>query len=411
MEIPELLAPAGNLEKLKTAVRYGADAVYLGGQNYGLRAKAQNFTLQEISKGVNYAHQHKVDLYVTVNIIPHNQDLEELPDYIKQLAELNIDGVIAADPGVVAIVKEVAPELKIHLSTQANNTNWRSAYFWQQQGVERIILARELSLSEIKEIREKVDLELEMFGHGAMCISYSGRCLLSNYMINRDSNRGNCAHSCRWQYTLMEQERPGEYYPVFEDDRGTYIFNSKDLCMIKHIPEIVAAGVDSLKIEGRMKSLHYVATVTNIYRRALDRYAEAPQNYQFKEEWLAELKKISHRQYTTGFYFGQPGPTEQNYDSSGYSRTYDFMGLVKDYSSQQQEAVVEVRNKFFQGDIVEFFGPQVTSFQQSVDYIINEAGERVESAPHPKELITIPVAKEVQPGDLVRRKREEDTDD
>ena len=407
MSIPELLAPAGNLEKLKTAIRYGADAVYIGGENYGLRDKAQNFTLEEMKKAVEFVHSRDKKLYVTVNIIPHNSDLEGLPGYIEKLNNLSIDGVIIADPGVQAIVKEKAPGLKIHLSTQANTTNWRSALFWQQQGVERVILARELSLAEIKEIKKKTDLELEIFVHGAMCISYSGRCLLSNYMTNRDSNRGRCAHSCRWQYALVEKERPNEYYPIAEDEQGSYIFNSKDLCLIEHIPKIVDTGVDSLKIEGRMKSLHYVATVTNVYRQALDEYIKDPADYKFKKEWFAELKKISHRQYTTGFYYDPPEAKDHNYESSGYSRNFDFMGVVKDYFPNQKEAQIEVRNKFFQEDVVEFFGPGRNSFSQKIDYIKDEKGIFIEEAPHPKQLITVPVNKEVEAGYLVRRERGE----
>ncbi|MGM0501744.1 MAG: peptidase U32 family protein [Bacillota bacterium] len=407
MQVPELLVPAGDLEKLKVAVIYGADAVYLGGSEYGLRKKAGNFTLAEIKTGVKFAHEHDVKVYLTVNIIPHNQDLEGLDQDLKEVAKTGIDAIIVADPGVFAIAQEVVPQLEVHLSTQANNTNWRSAQFWKQQGVSRVILARELSLAEIKEIDQQVDISLEAFIHGAMCISYSGRCLLSNYMIDRDSNRGNCAHSCRWKYSLMEEQRPGEYYPIEEDEQGTYIFNSKDLCMIEHIPELVDSGLDSLKIEGRMKSLHYVATVTNVYRRALDHYAQNPDNYNYQEQWLTELQKISHRHYTTGFYFGYPGGSEQNYETSGYSRSYDFMGVVQDYNAATQEAVIEVRNKFFQGDEVEIFGPQTVTFSQTIETMENEEGLEIEEAPHPKQLITVKVKNEVHKYDLVRRQKED----
>ena len=407
MELPELLVPAGTLEKLKVAVMYGADAVYLGGPNYGLRKKAGNFSLEEMKKGVEFAHERDVQVYVTVNIIPHNQDLEGLDEYIADVAATGIDAVIVADPGIFSLVQEVAPELEIHISTQANNTNWRSAQFWQQQGAERIILARELSLEEMTEIDQRVDVSLEAFVHGAMCISYSGRCLLSNYMIDRDSNRGNCAHSCRWQYTLMEEQRPGEYYPIAEDERGTYIFNSKDLCMIEHIPKLIETGLDSLKIEGRMKSLHYVATVTNVYRRALDAYAKEGENYSCQEQWLGELKKISHRHYTTGFYFEQPGGSEQNYETSGYSRQYDFMGVIQEYDAESEEAVIEVRNKFFKGDQVEIFGPKTDTFEQEIKSMINEEGLVIDEAPHPKQLITVKVKYPVQQYDLVRREKEE----
>ncbi len=404
MRVPELLVPAGSLEKLKIAVLYGADAIYLGGEDYGLRKKAANFTLEELEEGLEFAHQRGVKVYVTVNIIAHNDDLDGLSDYIKKIEGLGVDAVIIADPGIFSIVKEAAPELEVHLSTQANNTNWRTVQFWEEQGVKRVILARELSLSEIKEIREEVDISLEAFIHGAMCISYSGRCLLSNYMIGRDANLGNCAQSCRWKYTLMEEMRPGEYYPIVEDERGTYIFNSKDLCMIQHIPELIDSGLDSLKIEGRMKSLHYVATVTNIYRRALDSYVKDPENYQFKDEWLEELEKISHRHYTTGFYFGKADSNAQNYDDSGYLREYDFMGIIRDYLTDTKEAVIEVRSKFFKGDVVEIFGSRTDTFSQRLDYIKDEDGNEIPTAPHPHQLIKVKVDQAVNRYDLVRRK-------
>lgn len=308
MQKPELLSPAGNLEKLKLAILYGADAVYCGGHNYGLREGADNFTLEELVEGTEFAHQHGGRIYITVNMIPHNDDLVGLDEYLHQLEEIGVDALIVSDPGVISILKQEGIQLPIHLSTQANAVNWASVLFWAEQGVERVILARELSKDEIIEIRKKTDISLEMFIHGSMCISYSGRCLLSNYMANRDANRGRCAHSCRWKYYLVEEKRPGEYYPVFEDEQGTYIMNSRDLCLIEHIPEVVETGVDSLKIEGRMKSLHYVATVTAVYRQAIDSYFKDPISYQFKPEWLEELKKVSHRDYTTGFFFSPPGP-------------------------------------------------------------------------------------------------------
>ncbi|MBM7624661.1 peptidase U32 family protein [Sporohalobacter salinus] len=404
-DIPELLAPAGNLEKLKIAVLYGADAVYIGGELYNLREAADNFTMEDLKKGLEFAHNRGVKVYVTVNLIPHNDDFEGLPEYIAKLGNFGVDAVIVADPGVLSIVQEVAPDMEIHLSTQANNVNWRSLQFWQKQGVERVILARELSINEIKEINKRVDVKTESFIHGAMCISYSGRCLLSNYMINRDANRGECAQSCRWEYTLMEAERPGEYYPIVEDDAGTYIFNSKDLCMIEHIPELMTTGVSSFKIEGRMKSLHYVATVVNTYRQALDEWAEDPEGYTYKEEWLEELKKISHRHYTTGFYFGKPRSEGQNYETSSYVRNYDFMGIVQEYLPETEEAVIEVRSKFFEGDKVEFFGSETDSFIEELEYIKNEEGELISDAPHPHQLITVKVEQPVNKYDLVRRKK------
>ena len=418
----ELLAPAGNLEKLKIAILFGADAVYCGGYNYGLREGADNFTMEELKEAVEFAHRHQARVYVTVNMIPHNEDLVGLPEYLHQLEELGVDALIVSDPGVISIVKEEGIKVPLHLSTQANTVNWASVRFWQEQGIERIILARELSREEIKEIREKTEIELEMFVHGAMCISYSGRCLLSNYMAARDANRGMCAHSCRWKYYLVEERRPGQYFPIFEDEHGTYIMNSRDLCLIEHIPEVIGTGVNSLKIEGRMKSLHYVATVTSVYRKALDSYYQDPENYRFREEWLKELHKISNRDYTTGFFFNRPGPEAHNYGTSSYQRDYDFMGVVRDFvpykgesrsgdspaegdSSAIGEALVEVRHKFFRGDRLEIFGPDCDPFEVDLSYIINEEGEKVEEAGRARELIRIPVTREVKPFYLVRREK------
>lgn len=404
MKKPEILAPAGNLEKLKVAVLYGADAVYLGGQIFGLREGADNFSIEEMIEGVEFAHKKGVKVYVTVNIIPHNRDFAALPEYLLKLAEIGIDAVIVSDPGILTMVKEIIPEMEIHLSTQANAVNWHSVRFWYEQGIERIVLARELNLKEIQEIKERVsEVGLEIFVHGAMCISYSGRCLLSNYMVNRDANQGKCAQSCRWKYALMEEKRPGEYYPVFEDDRGTYIFNSKDLCMVEYIPELANLGLDSFKIEGRMKSLHYVATVTSVYRQAVDSFFANPENYQFDSNWLLELKKVSHRSYITGFYLHPPGPEEHNYESSAYVRTYDFMGLVREYFPETQEAVIEVRSKFFQDDIIEIFGPKTKVFTTKLEYIFDQEGNQIDSAPHPHQIIKVPVSHPVLPYDMVRR--------
>lgn len=423
----ELLAPAGNLEKLKIGILYGADAVYCGGYNYGLREGADNFTIEELKEAVEFVHQHQARIYITVNMIPHNEDLVGLAEYLHQLADFGVDALIVSDPGVLSIIREEEIEIPIHLSTQANAVNWASVRFWKGQGVERVILARELSREEIREIREKTDIELEIFVHGSMCISYSGRCLLSNYMASRDANRGMCAHSCRWKYHLVEEKRPGEYYPVYEDEDGTYIMNSKDLCLIEYIPEIIQTGVSSLKIEGRMKSLLYVATVSSVYRKAIDLYYQDPDNYQFKEEWLEELRKVSHRDYISGFFLVPPGSEEHNYESSAYQRDYDFMGVIKDFISFENkenslsndnrkdlketdpspvgEAVVEVRHKFFKGDRLEIIGPGSDLFEIELSYIINEKGEEVEEAPHPQELIRIPVTQEVKPYYLVRREK------
>lgn len=403
MQKVELLAPAGNLEKLKLAVLYGADAVYCGGHSYGLREGADNFTLEELKEGIDFAHKYKANVYITVNMIPHNEDLKGLPEYLNQLSEAGVDALIISDPGVISIMQEEDIKLPIHLSTQANAVNWASVRFWIKQGVERIILARELSRVEIIDIRKKTGTELEIFVHGSMCISYSGRCLLSNYMAGRDANRGKCAHSCRWKYHLVEEKRPGEYYPIYEDETGTHIMNSRDLCLIEYIPEVLATGVKSLKIEGRMKSLHYAAVVTAVYRQAIDAYYLDPKNYQFNPAWLEELRKVSHRDYTTGFFLSPPGSEEHNYESSAYKRTYDFMGLIKDYLPESKEAVIEVRHKFFQGDKLEIIGPDLEPFIFKLEYIIGEEGTRVKEAPHPQELIRIPVTKPVKPYNIVRR--------
>ena len=406
MNKPELLAPAGNLEKLKIAIDYGADAVYCGGHNYGLRSGADNFTLEELREAKNYAHKNNSNIYITVNMLPHNKELKDLPGYLHELDELGVDSLIVSDPGVIQIIKDENIDTPIHLSTQANTVNWASANFWYNQGIERVILARELSKEEIKEFADNSNIEREMFIHGSMCISYSGRCLLSNYMVGRDANRGECAHSCRWKYHLVEEKRPGEYYPIYEDENGAYIMNSKDLCLIEYIPEIMDLNLTSLKIEGRMKSIHYVATVVGVYRRAIDNYFADPKNYKMKDEWLKELNKVSNRGYTTGFFHSKPDEEDHNYESSAYRRKYDFMGVVKEYDQQNHLAVVEVRNKFFKGDIIEFFGPDTKAFNEKVDYIINSEGEKVENAPHPKELIKIPVDKKVEKGYIVRRKKE-----
>ncbi|QEK12116.1 U32 family peptidase [Crassaminicella thermophila] len=407
----ELLAPAGDLEKLKMAIIYGADAVYLGGQIFGLRASARNFSFEDMKKGIDFAHEKGKKVYVTLNIIPHNEDLEELPTYLEQLRKLNVDAIILSDPGTLMYVKELMPDIEIHLSTQANTTNFMSAKFWYKQGVKRIVLARELALHEIRKIRENIpkDLELEAFVHGAMCISYSGRCLLSNYMANRDANRGECAHPCRWQYYLMEEKRPGEYIPVFEDEKGTYFFNSKDLCMIEYIPELIESGISSLKIEGRMKSAYYVANIVNVYRKAIDTYYEMGRNYKFDPMWIYEIKKASHREFTTGFYFDKPSYKEQLYASSSYVREYDFLGLVIDYDKNTGIATIEQRNRIFKGDIVEIMGPNMKNFDQTIEYMWNSDGEEISVAPHPQQIIKIKMNKPVEKYYIIRKCRKDDT--
>lgn len=406
----ELLAPAGDLEKLKYALIYGADAVYIGGQIFGLRASARNFSFEDMEEGIRFAHERGKKVYVTLNIIPHNEDLNELPDYLKKLSELKVDAVILSDPGTLMYVKEYAPELEVHLSTQANNTNYMSANFWHKQGISRIVVARELSFEEIRKIKNNIpeDLELEGFIHGAMCISYSGRCLLSNYMSNRDSNRGECSHPCRWNYYLVEEKRPGEYMKVTEDENGTYFFNSKDLCMIGHIPELMDSGLYSLKIEGRMKSIYYVANTVRVYRKAIDEYNKSPENYKFDPKWVEELSKVSHRKFTTGFYLNKPTEEDQLYTSSSYIREYDFIGVVLDYDEETGMALVEQRNRVFVGDKIEVIGPDYNGFEQEIKEMLNDKGEAIDVAPHPQQKIKILMDKPVEKYYILRKKREDD---
>lgn len=403
----ELLAPAGDLEKLKTAIRYGADAVYFGGEMFSLRAGAGNLTLEEMKEGLAYAHERGKRCYLTINIYAHNEDIDPLYDYLRQIRDLDIDAFLIADAGIMAMVREIIPDAEIHLSTQANLTNWRTGAFWASAGVKRLVMARELSLEEIRSVRDHLpeEVELEAFVHGAMCISYSGRCLLSNFMTGRDSNRGMCAHPCRYKYSLVEEKRPGEYFPIEEDDRGSYIMNSKDLCMIRHIPDIVNAGIDSAKIEGRMKSIFYVATVVHAYRRAIDAYYEDPENYVFREEWMEELLKASHREFTTGFYYGKPGPSEQNYRTSRYMKEYSFIGKVLSYNEETGIAKVEQRNKMNVGDSIEVFGPDISFFPMRITDLADwESGEKLESAPHAQQILAMHMPEPVKPGYILRKK-------
>ena len=367
----ELLAPAGDLEKLKTALIYGADAVYFGGEMFSLRSAAGNLNIDEIKEGVEFAHNLGKRAYLTTNIFAHNEDVKPFMEYLEKIKDIPIDAFIVSDPGVLSMIKSVIPNAEIHLSTQANMTNYMTAKFWQSQGVSRIVLARELSFDEIRKIYDEIgsQMEIEAFIHGAMCISYSGRCLLSNFMIERDANRGECAHPCRWKYQLVEEKRPGVYYPIEEDERGTYIMNSKDLCMIEHIPEIIKSGITSLKIEGRMKSMFYVATVVRAYRKAIDSYLADPDNYKFDNTWLEELNKASNREFTTGFYFDKPDNEDQNYVTNAYSREYDFLGVVREYDESTSMALVEQRNKINVGDEIEVFGPGIEYFtMKAVSY-------------------------------------------
>lgn len=405
MKKPELLAPAGNMEKLKYALHYGADAVYMAGQRFGLRAKAGNFTPEEMIKAVNYVHKQGKKVYVTLNIIPHNHDFVGLAKYVSSLEEMGVNGVIVADPGILKVVRENAPNLQVSLSTQANNTNYYSANFWHDMGVRRIVAARELGIDEIKEIVENTPetLQIETFIHGSMCISYSGRCLLSNYFTARDANKGDCAQPCRWNYSLMEETRPGVYYPVYEDAKGTYIFNSKDLCLIEELPQLINAGVSSFKIEGRMKSIFYLSTVVSMYRKAIDSYFQDPHNYQFQTQWLDELKKVSHREYTKGFAYQKPGYTEQNYDTSSYIRGYDFVGVVLNYDKKSGIATIEQRNKITIGDTIEIMKPVGSFITYKVTKMWNEQDEPIETIPHPKAIFKMRLDIPVEPLDILRK--------
>jgi U32 family peptidase len=406
MRKPELLAPAGSLEKLKTAINFGADAVYLGGSKLNLRAFADNFTDEELKEGVEYAHQRGKKVFVTINVFPHNEDLEGLEEYLKNLYDLGVDAIIVSDPGIIMTAREVVPELEIHLSTQANNVNWKSTIFWHKQGVKRIVLARELSLNEVKELTEKIpeSCEIEAFVHGSMCMAYSGRCVISNYMTGRDSNRGQCAQPCRYKYYLMEEKRPGEYFPIFEDERGAYVLNSKDLCMIEYIPELVQSGINSFKIEGRMKSSYYVAAIVKSYRQAIDAYFENPEGYKFEQKWLDNLMKVSHREYFTGFYFGDPN--KQTYESSSYIRDYDIVGLVRGYDKTTGVATIEQRNKVLDGDKVEVLRAVGDNFEINLDNMKNSKGEKILSAPSAQMIFTINTEIELQEGDMLIKNKE-----
>ena len=394
MKHPELLIPASSLEVLKTAVVFGADAVYIGGEAFGLRAKAKNFSMEEIQEGIAFAHAHDVKVYITANILAHNGDLSGVRAYFEELKEIKPDALIISDPGVFMIAREVCPEIDIHISTQANNTNYGTYQFWHQLGARRVVTARELSMAELKEIREKApaDLEMETFIHGAMCISYSGRCLLSNYFTGRDANRGACTHPCRWKYAIVEETRPGEYMPVYENERGTYIFNSKDLCMIEHIPELIDSGIDSFKIEGRMKTALYVATVARTYRKAIDDYLESPELYQKNMDWyLDQISNCTYRQFTTGFFFGKPDESAQIYDNNTYVKEYTYLGIIGECTADGLYRI-EQRNKFSVGEQIEIMKPDGRNIPAVVHRIVDEEGQEMQSAPHPKQVLYIELA-------------------
>ncbi|MBR4139717.1 MAG: U32 family peptidase [Lachnospiraceae bacterium] len=408
MRKTELLIPASSLEVLKVAVMFGADAVYIGGEAFGLRAKAKNFSPEEMKQGIEFAHEHGVKVYVTANILAHNYDLEGARAYFKELKEMRPDGLIIADPGMFTLAKEICPEIDVHISTQANNTNYETYRFWEKLGATRVVSARELSIKEIKEIREHISdkMEIETFVHGAMCISYSGRCLLSNYFTSRDANQGACTHPCRWKYAVVEESRPGEYLPVYENERGTYIFNSKDLCMIEHIPDLIDAGIDSLKIEGRMKTALYVATVARTYRKALDDFAESPEKYQENMPWyLDQISNCTYRQFTTGFFYGKPNEETQIYDSNTYVKEYTYLGIVGERNEQGWYAT-EQRNKFSVGDLIEVMKPDGRNVEVNVKAIYDEEGNPMESCPHPKQKLYVDLGMELDQYDILRKKED-----
>lgn len=401
----ELLIPASSLEVLKVAVMFGADAVYIGGEAFGLRAKAKNFSLEEMKEGVEFAHAHDVKVYVTANILAHNKDLDGAREYFEELKQVGMDALIISDPGMFTIAKEVLPDVDIHISTQANNTNYATFNFWYKMGARRVVTARELSLEEIKTIRKNIpdDLEIETFIHGAMCISYSGRCLLSSFMAGRDANQGACTHPCRWKYSVVEESRPGEYMPVYENESGTFIFNSKDLCMIEHIPELVEAGIDSFKIEGRMKTALYVATVARTYRLAIDDYLRDPEYYRSRIPFYkSEISKCTYRQYTTGFFFGKPDKDTQIYDSNTYEHEYTYLGIAGDCNGDGLYSV-EQRNKFSVGETIEVMKPDGTNIECSVIEIKDDEGNSMECAPHPKQKLWINLGTKLDRYDILRR--------
>ncbi len=411
MRKTELLIPAGSLEVLKVAVLYGADAVYLGGEAFGLRAKAKNFTNEEIREGIAFAHERGVKVYITANILAHNRDLDGVEAYFKELKEIGPDGLIISDPGVFAAARRICPEIEIHISTQANNTNYGTYRFWWERGAKRVVSARELSLEEIRQIREHIpeEMQIESFIHGAMCISYSGRCLLSNFLTGRDANQGACTHPCRWKYALAEETRPGEYFPVEENERGTFIFNSKDLCMIEHIPEMTEAGIDSFKIEGRMKTALYVATVTRAYRLAIDAFRRDPKEYEDNLEWYKEeIGKCTNRDFTTGFYFGKPGADAQIYDNSTYITNYVYLGRV-DSVNEKGYCRLEQKNKFSVGEELELMKPDGRNIPVKVAGIWDTDGNPQESCPHARQIIDVDLGIIPEPYDILRRRAEEET--
>lgn len=405
MKKPELLAPAGNLEKLKIAVHYGADAVFLGGQEYGLRSNADNFTMEEIAEGVDFANRYGAKIYVTTNIIAHDENMEGLEEYLQNLESTGATGIIVADPLIIETCKKVAPRLEIHLSTQQSLSNYKAVEFWKQEGLDRVVLARETGAMEMSEMKEKVDIEIEAFIHGAMCIAYSGRCTLSNHMTARDSNRGGCCQSCRWDYDLLEVDSDGELDLYYDNSDVTpFAMSPKDLKLIESIPQMMELGIDSLKIEGRMKSIHYIATVVSVYRKVIDAYAEDPENFKIKTEWLMELNKCANRDTAQAFFQGTPGYEEQMFgEEQSKKSSYDFCGLVLDYDHETQLATIQQRNHFKPGQEIEFFGPEIDSFKQVVEAIYDEEGNSLDAARHPLQIVQIKVDKPIYSNNMMRK--------
>ncbi|AKC76052.1 MULTISPECIES: peptidase U32 family protein [Staphylococcus] len=402
---PELLAPAGNLEKLKIAVHYGADAVFLGGQEYGLRSNADNFTMAEIKEGVEFANQYNAKIYVTTNIIAHDENIKGLENYLIELEKTGATGIIVADPLIIETCKQVAPKLEIHLSTQQSLSNTKAVQYWKEEGLDRVVLARETGAMEMKEMKENVDIEIEAFIHGAMCIAYSGRCTLSNHMTARDSNRGGCCQSCRWDYDLLEVDNDGELDLYYQDgDTVPFAMSPKDLKLIESIPQMMEIGIDSLKIEGRMKSIHYIATVVSVYRKVIDAYAEDPENFKINPEWLKELDKCANRDTAPAFFEGTPGYEEQMFGVQQNKKSpYDFCGLVIDYDETTQIATIQQRNHFKPGQEIEFFGPEIQSFRQVIDAIYDEEGNSLDAARHPLQIVQIKVNHPIYPKNMMRK--------
>ncbi|MBM7649028.1 putative protease [Bacillus ectoiniformans] len=402
---PELLAPAGTLEKLKIAVHYGADAVYIGGQEYGLRSNAGNFTFEEMKEGVEFAKKYGAKIYVTTNIYAHNENIDGLEDYLRGLQEAGVTGIIVADPLIIETCRRVAPKVEVHLSTQQSLSNWRAVQYWKEEGLDRVVLARETTGEEIREMKEKVDIEIETFIHGAMCIAYSGRCVLSNHMTARDSNRGGCCQSCRWDYDLYSLEE-GKEEELFSQQDAPFAMSPKDLKLVESIPRMIELGIDSLKIEGRMKSIHYVATVVSVYRKIIDAYCADPENFQIQKEWLVELEKCANRPAAPAFFEGTPGAEEQLFGVHGKKATYDFVGLVLGYDEETQMVTLQQRNHFRPGEEVEFFGPEISNFTQKVNKIWDEDGNELDAARHPLQIVKFKVDQPVYPDNMMRKELE-----